>query len=277
MSPRTKQPPQPIPMAHLIQAVVFSPDGKQALTGGFDWTARLFSIATGKEVRRFEADFDLSDPLHVYGINAVAFSPDGRRILMGTSDRTLRVWDAATGMEMRCLRAHTGSVYSVAFSPDGRQMLTAGEDGTTRVWDAASGRELARLIGLRKGAEWAVVTPEGYFDGSLDGRRMVMWRVGNQLFPLESYEKTFHRPDLVIKALRGMAIEGEPSLPTDRTPPKVSIETEETSPDSVTVRVTATAGSEAAAVDADLQRRPDRIQEGVREAGMGRAGLPWRG
>jgi len=248
MSPRTKQPPQPIPMAHLIQAVVFSPDGKQALTGGFDWTARLFSIATGKEVRRFEADFDLSDPLHIYGINAVAFSPDGRRILMGTSDRTLRLWDAATGMEMRCLRAHTGSVYSVAFSPDGRQMLTASEDGTTRVWDAASGRELARLIGLRKGAEWAVVTPEGYFDGSLDGRRMVMWRVGNQLFPLESYEKTFHRPDLVAKALRGMAIEGEPSLPTDRTPPKVGIEIEETSPDSVTVKVTATAGSESAGI-----------------------------
>ena len=72
--------------------------------------------------------------------------------------------------------------------------------------------------------------------------------VGGELFPLESYEKKFHRPDLVAKALRGEPIGDQPSLPTDRTPPKVGLEIHESAPESVTVNVTAAAGSSAASI-----------------------------
>ena len=113
------------------------------------------------------------DELITTGITSVAFSPDGKRILTAAEDRTVRMWDANSGMEMRNLKGHAGTVYSAVFSPNGRQILTAGEDGTTRLWDASTGRELARLVGLRKGGQWVVVTPEGYFDGSLDGRQLV--------------------------------------------------------------------------------------------------------
>jgi WD40 repeat protein len=38
---------------------VFSPDGKQILTASADRTARLWDVASGKELRRFEGHTDL--------------------------------------------------------------------------------------------------------------------------------------------------------------------------------------------------------------------------
>ena len=74
-----------------------------------------------------------------------------------------------------------------------------------------------------------------------------MWRIDGRLFPLESYEKKFYRPDLVTRALDGQSIGDQPTLPVDRTPPQVSLEIEETRPESITVKVVATAGSPKAA------------------------------
>jgi WD40 repeat protein len=53
-----------------IYSVAFGPDGKRALSGSFDKTVRLWDLATGKVVRRFEG--------HTLSILSVAFSPDGK-------------------------------------------------------------------------------------------------------------------------------------------------------------------------------------------------------
>jgi hypothetical protein len=46
--------------------------------------------------------------------------------------------------------------------------------------------------------------PEGYDDSSTRAKPFIRWGVGNELFPVERDEKTYHRPDLVQKkTLRG--------------------------------------------------------------------------
>jgi len=65
------------------------------------------------------------------------------------------------------------------------------------------------------------------------------------LYPLELYEQRFRRPDLVGRAVRGLPVGDEPPLPSDRTPPRVSLETEEASEQRVTVKATAEAGVES--------------------------------
>jgi WD40 repeat protein len=259
----------------LVRGVAFSPDGRHVLTAGTEikeLTVRWFDAATAEHLRRCPANYEWPDLLSALTVS-VAFSPDGRRFLTGTGDRTVRVWDAKSGMEMRCLQSHTAGVNAVAFAPEGRRMVSAGDDGMTRVWDVATGRELASLIGLRRGGEWMAVTPEGYFDGSLDARRMVMWKIGEALFPLEQYERRFHRPDLVTQALRGEPLDEQPPVPAGRTPPRARIQMEDVTPEFVRVKVTAAGGSQDAKIAAiritvdgrDLP--PDQARNIVRRAG----------
>ncbi len=176
--------------AETVRAVTFSPDGKCVLTGAGrevamtdpsrDNSARLWDLATGKEVRRFEG--------HEGFVHTVQFSPDGRRILTAGRDSTARVWDVGTGKELFCfssvrnftpspaaafspnggailglvagghrlvlcnaktwqencrieIERGKGFFNSAEFSPDGEVVLTASSDGTARTWNAKTGRQ----------------------------------------------------------------------------------------------------------------------------------------
>jgi WD40 repeat protein len=59
-----------------IQCVAISPDSRWLVTGSLDKTARLWDVATRRELQRLQ---------HMGHINAVTFSPDGNRLQNSTS------------------------------------------------------------------------------------------------------------------------------------------------------------------------------------------------
>ena len=67
--------------------LAYSPDGRRLLTGSFDRSLRLWEVAEGMEVRRFEG--------HTDQVFVAAFAPDGRRFVSGASvgDPAARLWD----------------------------------------------------------------------------------------------------------------------------------------------------------------------------------------
>jgi len=139
-------------------AMAISADGRLALTSPKDGMARLWEVATGREVRHVQVEQAI--------LNSVALSPDARWALTSNDhERNVRMWEVATGLEIRQLEGHSAAVLSEVFSPDGRWILTASWDGTTRLWDAATGDWRATLVSF-KGGGWAVVDPEGRYDAA---------------------------------------------------------------------------------------------------------------
>jgi WD40 repeat protein/transcriptional regulator with XRE-family HTH domain len=141
---------------HDVIALTFSPDGRLALSGSADQTARLWDLReTGRLLHTLTG--------HTNFVLAVAFSPDGRLALTGSDDHTARLWDVATGQELQTLTGHADSVTEVAFSLDGRYALTAGWEGTVRFWDLRqSGRE-ARIIEEAEGLREMALSPDGQY------------------------------------------------------------------------------------------------------------------
>ncbi len=65
-------------------SIVFSPDAKVLVSGSYDRTIRLWSIATGEQLRTLDG--------HTYSITGVAVSPDGSTIASGSFDGTVLLW-----------------------------------------------------------------------------------------------------------------------------------------------------------------------------------------
>lgn len=130
-----------------VLAIAFSPDGKWLATGGYgnakhNYFARLWDVATGKELRRF-----MHGP-QGYGIGSLAFSPDGKTLAtLGTQGGVfLRLFDVDTGQLRKAFpkdgeqRPGSGSV---AFAPDGKTVAAA--LAAIHLYDVTTGEERLRI------------------------------------------------------------------------------------------------------------------------------------
>jgi WD40 repeat protein/broad specificity phosphatase PhoE len=135
-----------------VNAIIFSPDGKQLASASDDNTVRLWDAAIGATLQTLEG--------HSGRVNGVAFSPDGRQLTSTSDDETVKLWDAATGTTLQTLKGHSGRVNAVAFSPDGK-LASASDDKTVRLWDTATGATLQTLKGHQDPVNTVAFSPDG--------------------------------------------------------------------------------------------------------------------
>lgn len=114
-----------------VSTVGFNFDGTLALTGSYDGTVRVWSVATG------ELKLTLDGP---EDIEFAEWHSKGNAILAGSKDGTAWMWLAQTGQCVQVFAGHDGGVSCGCFTKDGNVVCTGGEDGTVRLWAPVTGK-----------------------------------------------------------------------------------------------------------------------------------------
>ncbi|KAJ6065290.1 G-protein beta WD- 40 repeats containing protein [Penicillium canescens] len=155
--------------SHPVNAVAFSPDGKQIASGSFDKSIKLWDTVTG-------------DPLKTLGhsrsVNTVAFSPDSKYIASGSDDKAILLWDTVTSDLWKTLEGHLDSVSTVAFSPDGKQIASGSLDQTIKLWDTITGDLQKTLEGHSDSVKTMAFSPDSKYiaSGSSD-KTIKLWDI----------------------------------------------------------------------------------------------------
>jgi len=148
---------------YYVDAIGVSRDGKRLVTTSRDNTARLWDIATGREIRRF---------WHPGFARPIALvPPDGRRAVTGCTDGVVRLWDLESGKLIRPLAAHSKPVWSVALSRDGRVAVSGGDDKIVLLSDVENGGSIGRLECPVEAIRSVAISPDGQrvIAGGTDG------------------------------------------------------------------------------------------------------------
>jgi cytochrome c len=134
-----------------VRALAISADGSHAISGSFDTSAILWSLATNsaEQVLRF----------HESAVNAVAMLPDGR-IVTGGEDGKIAIWQRGAAQPQQTLSGHTAPVVALAVSPDGKRVASGSWDRTVRIWPVTSGEPVV-LEGHQQNVNGVAFTPDG--------------------------------------------------------------------------------------------------------------------
>mmetsp|Transcript_66963 Transcript_66963/g.187171 ORF Transcript_66963/g.187171 Transcript_66963/m.187171 type:complete len:525 (-) Transcript_66963:45-1619(-) len=119
-----------------VIAVAFSRDSDLLATGSQDGQLKVWRVASGQCVRRYEK-------AHNEGITYIAWSKDSSQILTASFDSTARAHGLKSGKTLKEYRGHTSYVNSAVYTRDGAKVITGSSDGHVMVFDAKTTEQIS--------------------------------------------------------------------------------------------------------------------------------------
>ena len=167
---------------------------------------KSWNLTTGKQ--------QFSEKRHKSAVIAMAVTHDHLHLATGAEDGSIKLSEIGDKSQT-ILTGHEGAVNSICFSHNDQFLLSAGSDKTTRCWDWHQKKEIARIVVMRDG--WAVVTPEGFFDGTLygeeeDNLEAIQWMVEKSAYSVDQFLTYYYEPALLGDILQGKTIQRKPPI-----------------------------------------------------------------
>lgn len=110
----------------IVDAIVYSPNGKFIASTGWDKTIKVWDAESGALVHDFVA--------HDGAVNCLAYSRDNKMLISGARDNSVRIWDTAMNMKYS-LYGHQNTINAVLIDPSLRYAYSGGDDMMLKVWD----------------------------------------------------------------------------------------------------------------------------------------------
>ena len=178
-----------------VSNVQFDCDGQLA-TASWDGTVRLWKVASGLEVRRFDLEvgvicfgnngmlvavsndnvvktIDIGSGAELCSrrvdetkgqVLALGFSADRNTLALACSAGTLCLWIVSSDHsleELHTWHGHSGAVYCTAFSPDNNLLVTGSGDHTACLWHVETHAKQYTLKGHTQSVRAAAFSPDG--------------------------------------------------------------------------------------------------------------------
>jgi WD40 repeat protein len=122
-----------------IQAITFSCDDKQVLTGSCNGIAILWDLTQDSNIIKPYKSFKG----HRSAITGVAICNDGNFAITGALDGSIRYWEVASG---KAIKHWSINIKHISFSPDGRYALIHDIHNKLILWDLKSDRILKECL-----------------------------------------------------------------------------------------------------------------------------------
>ena len=114
---------------------MFSPDGRQLASAGWDSSARLWDIDTAVLLKTLSAPTSRTSPQQDDYWKTLVFTHDGNLLAITGESRFVHLWNVNTGQFSQFLIGHAYYLRCFSLSADMQTLASYSADDTVLLWD----------------------------------------------------------------------------------------------------------------------------------------------
>ena len=168
-----------------IVDIDFSPDGKFIISTDHSERLLLLWNLNGKLIKKISANNSQ--------LRRVKISPDGKYIASSCGEDII-FW-SFKGELLKKFKGHNDQIRSINFSSDGKHLISCSRSAIIKIWNIEN-KNVMTLTTYDN--EWIMYTPDGYFDSSRYGGRLVGMTVGLSSYAVDQFAAKYNRPDIIL-------------------------------------------------------------------------------